>query len=96
MHHHAHDHQHDNAGHDHHGHEHNESGTIPFEEKLEKMLAHWIRHNTDHVGTYRDWAERAEDKGMAEIAGLISKAADASDSLNKIFEEAAGKLKKVL
>ncbi|NOY70218.1 MAG: hypothetical protein GXP53_12170 [Deltaproteobacteria bacterium] len=93
---HAHDHHHDNDDHGHHDHKHNDTGGIPFVEKLEKMLAHWIRHNSDHVGTYRDWAGRAKNEGMPEIAELILKAADASDSLNELFEKAAARLKEVL
>lgn len=89
-----HDHSHDHGGQGHHGHTHNDTGGIPFAEKLEKMLAHWIRHNTDHVGTYRDWAQRTKGAGMPEIAELLLSAADASDALNEIFEKAADLLKK--
>ena len=89
---HHHSHHHDSEGH---SHGRDDSGGLAFTEKLEKMLVHWIRHNTDHVATYREWAQRTKEEGLPEIADYLLKAADGSDALNEIFEKASDLLKKV-
>jgi hypothetical protein len=51
------DHQH------HHHHDHDSQGELSFDEKIEKMLSHWIKHNEDHASNYRNWAEKAKANG---------------------------------
>ena len=54
-HHHDHDHSHGHAhDHDHshehaHDHAHQTHDTLSFEEKMIKLLEHWIKHNDDHA-----------------------------------------------
>src|SRR6056297_1246726 len=77
--------------HDHshgHHHSHEESGEMPFEEKLKKILDHWIKHNEDHAATYKDWAERTSQAGMNDAARLLKKAADLNITMNEKFEAA--------
>lgn len=77
-----HDHSHD------HTHSHEQSAEMPFEEKLAKILDHWIKHNKDHADTYKDWAERARQAGMDDAAGLLKEAADLNITMNEKFEAA--------
>ncbi|MBW2338715.1 MAG: hypothetical protein JRF47_18585 [Deltaproteobacteria bacterium] len=52
--------------HHHHHHEHDSHGELSFDEKIEKMLSHWIKHNEDHASNYRNWAEKAKANGKAD------------------------------
>ena len=82
MSHHDHDHDHQH----HHGHA--EQKEMSFKEKMEKMIAHWIRHNADHVDTYRDWAMQAKEHHMDAVADLLDQAARNAEKLNETFERA--------
>jgi len=55
-----------------------------------KLLEHWIKHNHDHAATYRNWAQKAKEKGRPETAALLEDAAEMTDRISKKFEEAAG------
>jgi hypothetical protein len=85
--HHDHDHEH------HHHHHHGESGGgLSFEEKLERLLTHWIDHNGDHASTYRDWAAQAEAHDLAKVGELLMKAAELTDEISRQFEAARERL----
>jgi len=75
-------------GHDHEHHHHNTETSLTFEEKMAKLLKHWIKHNGDHAATYREWAEKATTVNMAEIPSLLNDAAKINISVNKKLEEA--------
>ena len=73
----------------HHHHVYDESPSeMPFEEKLRKILDHWIKHNEDHAQNYQKWAEDAKSKGFNEAGELLIEAADMSLKINQKFEEA--------
>jgi hypothetical protein len=80
-HHHHHDHHHD--------HDHKSEGTLSFDEKMIKLLEHWIKHNDDHAETYRDWAKKAKEKNMDKAGSLLEDAAEMTLMISKKFEEAA-------
>jgi hypothetical protein len=95
MSHHDHHHDHDHDHHHHHGHDHDhrhDHAPSPMSDaqKLEKLLAHWIGHNEDHVSGYREWARRAERMGMEDVAGYLEKAAQATLEVSRLFEKARG------
>lgn len=83
--------------HDHHHHHHTDeqynSGAkeMPVSEKLKKMVSHWLKHNADHAVTYRRWAQRARDEGMADIAQILESVAEESQAINGDLEK-AGKI----
>ncbi len=103
MSHHDHDHDHDHDhghhhSHDHdHGHQHSHShdtvSTMSTQDKLAKLLDHWVAHNKEHANTYETWAARAEEEGMAEVATLLREAGAMNLGINGKFLEAASKLK---
>ena len=74
--------------HHHHEHEHDTESTLSFDEKMIKLLEHWIRHNDDHAETYRDWAKKAKENHMDEAGSLILDAAEMTLAISKKFEEA--------
>ena len=78
-------------GHDHHNHDHHdhdiESG-LSFHEKLEKLLQHWIKHNTSHADTYLEWQKKAGEKELTDIAALMGDAAELTNQINEKFEQA--------
>jgi hypothetical protein len=97
-HHHDHDHKHDQH-HPDHGHSdqcghHHDSDSLSFEQKMSKLLEHWLKHNNDHVLTYREWSRKAKDKGLGDMSAILEDIAAASSALNQKFEAAAGILKK--
>ena len=73
----------------HHHHHHNDShGELSFDEKIEKTLSHWIKHNEDHASNYRNWAEKAKANGKDKAGILLEEAADMSLAINEKFEAA--------
>ncbi len=89
---HPHDHPHD---HDHeHGHAHDTQGTLSFEEKMIKLLEHWIKHNNDHADSYRDWSKKAKEQGMQEAGALLEEVAELTGSITGKFEQTLATIKK--
>ena len=74
--------------HHHHHHHHDSHGELSFDEKIEKMLSHWIKHNEDHASNYRNWAEKAKANGNAKAGILLEEAAVMSLAINEKFESA--------
>jgi hypothetical protein len=73
----------------HHRHDHEVKSTLSFDEKMIKLLEHWIKHNEDHARTYRDWAQKAKEKNKNETAQLLEDAAEMTLLIGKKFESAA-------
>ena len=73
--------------HDHH-HHHDVKSDLTFEDKLIKLLEHWLKHNADHAGTYRDWAERARTNNLPQVAELLDQVSAMSVNLDDKFKEA--------
>ena len=76
----------------HHHHEQESHGELSFDEKIVKILSHWIKHNEDHASNYRNWAEKAKANGKAEAGVLLEEAADMSLAINDLFEKALAEL----
>jgi hypothetical protein len=51
----------------HHHHDHDSHSEMPFDEKLLKLLNHWIKHNEDHALNYRNWAEKAKANDQKKL-----------------------------
>jgi hypothetical protein len=90
---HHHDHSHGH-GHDHH-HDHGQhsDGTLSFEEKMIKLLEHWVKHNGDHADSYRDWAQKAQAHGLAEAGALLEEVAEMTGNITGKFEQILATLK---
>ena len=95
MHHdHSHHHTHGSSGHHHHSHSHDVASNLTFEEKMIKLLEHWIKHNEDHAGTYADWAIKAEKEGFEVVGNLLNEATRVTRTVTTSFEAALAELKK--
>ena len=73
---------------DHHNHDHDSHSELTFDEKMLKMLSHWIKHNEDHALNYRNWAEKAKTNGQEEAGALLEEAAEMSLAVNERFQKA--------
>jgi rubrerythrin len=79
-------------------HDHHDHGTasgqdgLSEKEKLERLLEHWIKHNNDHIKTYREWSEKAEALNFQDVATLLEEACEITGSLNELFKRAIEKL----
>ncbi len=80
--------------HDHHHHHHDEASEMSFDEKLVKLLEHWIKHDADHAASYRDWAEKAKAAGLAEAGAPLLDAAEMTLEISTKFQEAIDIIKK--
>jgi hypothetical protein len=69
-----------------HHHDQGIQSSLSFDEKIIKLLEHWIKHNEDHAQTYRDWAQKAKEKNMSKAALLLEDAAEMTLSISKKFE----------
>ena len=74
--------------HQHHHHDHDSQAGLSIDEKIEKMLSHWIKHNQDHALNYRNWAEKAKANGKANAGMLLEEAAEMSLAINEKFAAA--------
>ncbi|OQY06406.1 MAG: hypothetical protein B6I22_05490 [Desulfobacteraceae bacterium 4572_123] len=80
-HHHEHHHEHEN--------DHGAPGSLSFNEKMVKLLDHWVKHNDDHASNYRDWAAKARTENLSEAAALLEEAAAMTRQISEKFETAA-------
>ncbi len=80
--------------HKHHHHQHHEpvagddtKESLSFQEKLVKRIEHWIDHNEEHVGNYRDWARRCGEKGFQEVVELLEETAGTAAGVGQKLEK---------
>ena len=83
----SHHHEHDHHDHDDHDHHHTPS-ELSFEEKMVRLLEHWMAHNDDHARNYREWAEKARESGLPDVAPLLEQAANMTESISNTFDDA--------
>ena len=80
--------------HHHHTHDtHDAPEEMDFEEKMTKLLAHWIRHNDDHAQSYRDWADKARAAGLADAAATLDQVAEMTGEITGKFQKALDQVK---
>jgi len=78
--------------HHHHHHSPDSQGELSFNEKMAKLLEHWIKHNQDHASNYRKWAEKAKANGKGKAGEFLLEAAQMSIATNDLFEKALAEL----
>jgi len=72
----------------HHHHDHEVTSDLTTEQKLEKLFAHWIKHNEDHGKTYAEWMAKAEESGLTKTAKILSDVAELTAQINAKLKEA--------
>ena len=82
----THNHSHNNS------HSHLDENPISIQDKISKLLDHWLKHNNDHISNYHKWAETARTNQMDEVGSIIDEIADMSIKMNGLFESAIEKI----
>ncbi len=77
--------------HSHHSHT-EPQNPLSFQEKMIKLLDHWINHNDDHSKTYIDWAEKAKLNNMDDTADILETVSQMTVEINKKLEQALKQL----
>ncbi len=72
----------------HHDHDHDVTSDLTFEEKLIKLLEHWLKHNHDHAHTYREWAERAKSNDLVQVGTLIDEIGEMTQGIDEKIKAA--------
>jgi hypothetical protein len=75
-----------------HDHNHETHGDLTFNEKLVKLLEHWIKHNDDHAENYKNWAVKSKENGMNDIGLLLEDAIDMTELISDKFKEALARI----
>ena len=80
--------------HHHHHHDHAIKSELTFDEKLIKLLEHWLKHNDDHAGTYREWAGKAKENHREAVGELLEDVCELTGRISEKFKAAAGLMQK--
>jgi rubrerythrin len=83
----------DHDSHHHHSNHHHGHEKISDQQKLVKMMEHWIHHNQDHAHSYYEWAKRAKDMGWEQVAGILEEVAEQAMMQNRSIEQALALMK---
>ena len=79
--------------HDHHHHHHSDHATeMPFSEKMVRLIQHWMKHNSDHAATYQEWAAKARDNHLMELADKIQEITELTREIDHRLKDAANLL----
>lgn len=62
--------------------------------KLRILLPHWIEHNDEHAGSFREWAGRARGMGLEAVAKQIEVAAEEMAACGQALAAALKELEK--
>ena len=60
-------------------------------DKLRVLIPHWIEHNLEHAGEFRDWARQAGESAP-EILVAADKMAQVNEALEAALEKLGGPL----
>ena len=71
-----------------HEHNHEIHTSLAFDEKMVKLLEHWIGHNDDHAASYRNWSEKTKEKDMNDVGLLLEDAVDMTELISNKFKKA--------
>ena len=70
-----------------------DQGSLSQREKLGKLLEFWIKHNDNHVSTYREWSKKAGSENLGKVQHLLEKASELTLSINELFRRAIKELR---
>ena len=62
--------------------------SMAFSEKALKLIMHWSKHNDDHAQSYRQWAAKFRENGLAAAAARLESAAVLTEKINYTLSEA--------
>lgn len=61
-------------------------------EKLRVLLDYWMKHNIEHAGEFREWAEKARAIGEVEVHDELMAAVALLEKANEPLTRALGRL----
>lgn len=64
-------------------------------DKLKHLIEHWREHNEEHAQSYLNWAGKAHDAGMAELAAALKELAGEAQRLEPLFKLASAECDKL-
>ena len=56
--------------------------------KLSILLEHWIEHNEEHAGEFREWAEKVNEFQNGSVSEKVAAAADGMMKANESLRDA--------
>ena len=56
--------------------------------KLSILLEHWIEHNEEHAGEFREWAEKGNEFQNGSVSEKVAAAADGMMKANESLRDA--------
>ena len=79
---------------EHEHHHHDVKSELSFDEKLIKLLDHWLKHNEDHAQTYLEWSKRSRKNNLEDVGRLLADVVDLTAEISGKFKEAAALMKR--
>jgi hypothetical protein len=61
-------------------------------DRLAHLVPHWIEHNESHAAQLEEWAGKAREAGLAEVADGIAAAGEAMKRANERLRAAGERL----
>jgi hypothetical protein len=61
-------------------------------DKLRILLDYWVKHNREHSGEFREWAEKAREAGEPDMGSDIMEAVENMDRVDASLLRALGRL----
>jgi hypothetical protein len=65
------------------------SPAIPFPQKAQMLIEHWVNHNLAHTQSYRQWADIFRQNGLESAAVLLESAAESTLQINHTLSKAS-------
>jgi len=65
---------------------------MEIKHKLQHLVPHWIEHNQAHAAAYGEWAKKASEAGLDQVASGIQDAVAAVEKANEALLKALGQL----
>ena len=65
---------------------------MEVEDRLARLVPHWIEHNDSHAEQFAEWAGKAREAGLSAAADEIEAAARAMKQANERLENVRGRL----
>ena len=60
--------------------------------KLKTLLSYWVEHNEEHGREFKEWAEKAQEMGEADVAAEIMQAVANMEKVSEILKKTLQRL----
>ncbi len=66
---------------------------LSLEEKMIKLITHWIKHNEDHADSYMNWAQKAKQNHLIQAGAFLAEASAMTREISGKFQKAIQSIK---